>query len=249
MQVEMVLEPQERKPQISPRPHSHQPGEDIRPSIRPKQGQVSRKGGNSKGSGGGGPFPREPGDPLSIRSLHPGSGGPSLLPPPPKPHPDRRLEASQTQLLLPQNQPPGLQGRTRSRGPRKVNGTPPACCKSPVPSPSPQPRGRGSQDLTRSHPMGLWPRTSVTQTSSPGPPGSTAHPGQTRAQQKHKQRGAREAGRKDTGVPAGREFQRATVGKGPTVTPGWQGSPASRSLLLPAPPGMCQAVLTPANHP
>ena len=169
--------------------------------------------------------------------------------PPPTPHPDRRLEASQTQLLLPQNHPPGLQGRTRSRGPRKVNGTPPACCKSPVPSPSPQPRGRGSQDLTRSHPMGMWPRTSVTQTSSPGPPGSTAHPGQTRAQQKHKQRGAREAGRKDTGVPAGREFQRATVGKGPTVTPGWQGSPASRSLLLPAPPGMCQAVLTPANHP
>lgn len=151
MQVEMVLEPQERKPQISPRPHSHQPGEDIRPSIRPKQGQVSRKGGNSKGSGGGGPFPREPGDPLSIRSLHPGSGGPSLLPPPPKPHPDRRLEASQTQLLLPQNQPPGLQGRTWSRGPGKVNGTPPACCKSPAPSPSSQP-GRPGDAVPRTRP-------------------------------------------------------------------------------------------------
>lgn len=84
--------------------------------------------------------------------------------------------------------------------------------------------------------MGMWPRTSVTQTSSPGPPGSAAHPGKTQAQQKHKQRGAREAGRKDTGVPAGREFQRARrLAKAPQLPQG--GKAALRvdrfSYLLP----------------
>ena len=82
----------------------------------------------------------------------------------------------------------------------------------------------------------MWPRTSVTQTSSPGPPGSAAHPGKTQAQQKHKQRGAREAGRKDTGVPAGREFQRARrLAKAPQLPQG--GKAALRvdrfSYLLP----------------
>ena len=148
MQVKMVLEPWETKPQVSPLPPSHQPEENVHPSIRPRHGQVSRREGSSKGSGGHRPFPREPGDPLSIRSLHPGSGGPLLLPPPPKPHPDRRVEASQTQLLLPRNQPPGVQGRTWSCRPGKVNSTPPACCKSPAPSPSPQP-GRPGDAVPR----------------------------------------------------------------------------------------------------
>ena len=68
-----------------------------------------------------------------------GQGGRPSSPRPPGPHPNTRVEVSQTQLLLPRNHPPGLQGRTQSCGPGKVNSTPPTCCKSPTPSPSPQP--------------------------------------------------------------------------------------------------------------
>ena len=136
-QVEMALEPWERKPQISPHPSSHQPGEDIHPS----EAQPSQQDGRRLQRGVEGVDPSqgrlETCCPSGVFTL--GQGGRPSSPRPPGPHPDTRVEVSQTQLLLPRNHPPGLQGRTQSCGPGKVNSTPPTCCKSPTPSPSPQP--------------------------------------------------------------------------------------------------------------
>lgn len=137
----MALEPWERKPQISPRPPSHQPEEDVHPSEAQSSQQDRRW---LQGGWRGWTLPKGGWRPAAHQGSSPWVrvGRPSS-PHPPGPHLDMRVEVSQTQLLLPPNHPPGLQARTQSCGPGKVNRTPPACCKSPIPSPSPQPRHPG----------------------------------------------------------------------------------------------------------
>lgn len=131
-------------------------------------------------------------------------------------------------------------------GPEKVNSTPPTPAVNPQPS-APGAETPGSQDPGCNYNK-MWPRASVTpDLLTRAPKGTT--PGR-HGLSKHKQRTQGQDGR-TLGSQWGREFQRrARRWQGPPVAP--QAAKAALQvirLLLPAPPGTCQAVLRPARRP